>query len=448
MNKTIYLLFFFLFSTVSHAQVTARVEFPYREYKDTYTTPMGEHGVLEQQFDKKTQNDKRWFKIQHYNTNLELVATDSLLISKDMSLYTWKSDGEICYTILRESDDSFLIVAYNTNTHKTKVVEGEYTHKGSMRSLCIENGYLVFSSTQKKIERIGIVNLKNGDTKYSDIHIDGVRDKKIFILENTIIDDEINSLVKVEDEVYLMRFGLDVSIHSNSPLTKDIDEFYAFHVDPFREVGIIETSQGGVTSSVDRFKITVKGVGSHAAIPHEGENPISVITDIANWIYSRSDRHVDAFSPRVISITRINAGNIWNVIPESGELEGTIRTLDDSVRKDIKDEFNNAVKAFASLNSVTIDIEWQEGSHVAYNDEELYEKSLKVASTLNLKTGKRDNMLIGDDFGDYAPKGSGKKSLYVLIGSGKGYTYHHPKFIANPDVLEISSKFMAELIRE
>ena len=231
-------------------------------------------------------------------------------------------------------------------------------------------------------------------------------------------------------------------------VTKDIDEFYAFHVDPFREVGVIESSQGGVTSSVDRFKITVKGVGSHAAIPHEGENPISVITDIANWIYSRSDRHVDAFSPRVISITRINAGNIWNVIPESGELEGTIRTLDDSVRKDIKDEFNNAVKAFASLNSVTIDIEWQEGSHVAYNDEELYEKSLKVASILNLKTGKRDNMLIGDDFGDYAPKGSGKKSLYVLIGSGKGYTYHHPKFIANPDVLEISSKFMAELIRE
>ena len=128
---------------------------------------MGEHGVLEQQFDKKTQNDKRWFKIQHYNTNLELVATDSLLISKDMSLYTWKSDGEICYTILRESDDSFLIVAYNTNTHKTKVVEGEYTHKGSMRSICIENGYLVFSSTQKRTERIGIVNLKNGDTSPS-----------------------------------------------------------------------------------------------------------------------------------------------------------------------------------------------------------------------------------------------------------------------------------------
>ena len=214
-----------LCSTVSRAQVTARVEFPYREYKDTYTTPMGEYGVLEQMFDKKTQDDKRWFKIQHYNTNLKLVATDSMLISKDMELYTCESDREICYSILRESDDSFLIVAYNTNTHKTNVVEGEYTHKGSMRSLCIENGYLVFSSTQKKIERIGIVNLKNGDTKYSDIHIDGVRDKKIFILENTIIDGEINSLVKVEENVYLMRFGLDGSTRSRILLTKDMKEY-------------------------------------------------------------------------------------------------------------------------------------------------------------------------------------------------------------------------------
>ena len=94
-----------------------------------------------------------------------------------------------------------------------------------MRSLCIENGYLVFSSTQKKIERIGIVNLKNGDTKYSDIHIDGVRDKKIFILENTIIDGEINSLVKVEENVYLMRFGLDGSTRSRILLTKDMKEY-------------------------------------------------------------------------------------------------------------------------------------------------------------------------------------------------------------------------------
>ncbi|MBQ2055617.1 MAG: hypothetical protein II489_04900 [Bacteroidaceae bacterium] len=225
MNKTIYLLLLLLCSTVSRAQVTARVEFPYREYKDTYTTPMGEYGVLEQMFDKKTQDDKRWFKIQHYNTNLKLVATDSMLISKDMELYTCESDREICYSILRESDDSFLIVAYNTNTHKTNVVEGEYTHKGSMHSLCIENGYLVFSSTQKKIERIGIVNLKNGDTKYSDIHIDGVRDKKIFILENTIIDGEINSLVKVEENVYLMRFGLDGSTRSRILLTKNMKEY-------------------------------------------------------------------------------------------------------------------------------------------------------------------------------------------------------------------------------
>ena len=231
-------------------------------------------------------------------------------------------------------------------------------------------------------------------------------------------------------------------------VTKDIDEFYAFHVDPSREVGVLEITEGGVTSSVDRFKITVKGKGAHAAIPHKSKNPISILTKIADWIANESARYIAAFTPRVISITRINAGTTWNVIPEEGELEGTIRTLDENARNIIKSEFEKCIKVFSALYDAEILIEWEEGSHIAYNNTDLCQKAIFIAKKLGIKTAEKEKLLIGDDFGDYAPFGCGKKGLYVRIGSGIGYTYHHPSFIADPDTIDVAASFMSELLMQ
>jgi len=139
-------------------------------------------------------------------------------------------------------------------------------------------------------------------------------------------------------------------------------------------------------------------------------NPIQTLAEIVSWISSSSDVKLSAFIPRVVTVSRISAGTTWNVIPSEGELEGTIRTLDDGGRAIIKREFENALHAFEVLNHVTIAIEWQEGSHVAFNHEDLTEKAFSVAEGLNLKTVKSVPSMIGDDFGDYAPAGSGKIS--------------------------------------
>ena len=231
-------------------------------------------------------------------------------------------------------------------------------------------------------------------------------------------------------------------------ITKDIDEFYAFHVDPEADTGTIELKQGGITSSVDKFYIKVEGIGAHAAMPHQGRNPIHVLTDLVGWLDSYSDTKIDAFTPHVITVTHICAGTTWNVIPTFGELEGTVRTLDENVRNLIHEEIDNAIHAFEILHGVKITLEWTEGPHVAVNDEELYFKAKKVAGENDFITKAPEDIMIGDDFGDYAPLGSGKKSLYIRIGSGIGYTYHHPKFYANPDILKDSSSFLFELLKK
>ncbi|MCR4813849.1 MAG: amidohydrolase [Lachnospiraceae bacterium] len=231
-------------------------------------------------------------------------------------------------------------------------------------------------------------------------------------------------------------------------ITKGIDEFYAFHTDPSSEVGEIGIAAGGVTSSVDRFQITVNGKGSHAALPHEGINPIRALTEIASWLSSDCDHAIDAFTPHVITVARLSAGTTWNVIPSSGELEGTVRTLDENVREKIKNETEKAVRAFELLYDVQISLIWTKGPHVSFNDEGLVKKALSVSKRLGVKTKAPGNLMIGDDFGDYAAEDEKSKGLYIKIGSGKGETYHHPKFYADPKTIYAAAEFMGELLME
>ena len=214
---------FIIISSAVSAQVTARVEFPYKEYKNVHTFPMGENGALLLMFEKKTQDGKRWLKLRHYDTNLELNAIDSVEVDKDMEVFGNKIDEGTCYTMLRDGGD-FEIVAYNTTTHEIKVLDGEYSRKASMRELTIGDGYMVFSSTQRKLDRIGIVNLTTGASHFIDMHLKGVRDKDIFVMENTIIDNEVNALVRVGRDVLLVRYGMDGDMRSIICLTENISE--------------------------------------------------------------------------------------------------------------------------------------------------------------------------------------------------------------------------------
>ena len=275
----------------------------------------------------------------------------------------------------------------------------------------------------------------------------------VHLVNALIVADRLNrARSEVEGNVYILfQPGEEVFDGAASVIrtgvTKEIGEFYAFHVDPAAEVGTIELKKGGITSSVDKFHIVVEGLGAHAAMPHQGKNPIHVLSDLVSWIDSYSDSKIDAFTPHVITVAHINAGTTWNVIPTFGELEGTVRTLDDNVRNLIRSEMERSIRAFELLHEVKITLDWREGPHVAINDEELYEKAGKVALENHFVTKTPEEIMIGDDFGDYAPSGSGKKSLFIRIGSGIGYTYHHPKFYANPDIFKTASPFLFELLK-
>ncbi|WP_040554559.1 hypothetical protein [Prevotella multiformis] len=207
------------------AQVAGRIEFPYRaDYEDQLVLPVGDKGLVVQSFAKDTKDGKRYFKTAYYSTAMKYVGADSMLIDKGMYYYSNVVENGVLYTVLREKDGSFMVVAFNAATRKCNVTDGEYTRKGSMRNLVITNGSVVFSSTQKKTDRIGIIDLKTGHCNFADIHFPKVKDKDIFILENTVIDNVIYALVRTGDDVQLVRVDKQGKVLGTDNLTADIAE--------------------------------------------------------------------------------------------------------------------------------------------------------------------------------------------------------------------------------
>ena len=207
------------------AQVAGRIEYPYRaDYEDQLVLPVGDKGLVVQSFARDTKDGKRCFKTVYYSTAMKYVSADSMLIDKGMYYYSNVVENGVLYTVLRERDGSFMIVAFNTATRKCTVTDGEYTRKGSMRNLVISDGSVVFSSTQKKTDRIGIIDLKSGSCNFADIHFPKVKDKNIFILENTVIDNTIYALVRVGEDVQLVRVDKQGKLLGTNNLTADIPE--------------------------------------------------------------------------------------------------------------------------------------------------------------------------------------------------------------------------------
>lgn len=214
-----------LFALKGAAQVTGRLEFSAKDdYEREHVQPMGSDGLMVQSFAKEDQNGKRYFRQQYFSTDMKALLTDSMLIDKRMGLHSSFYESGKLYTVLREKSGEFVILTFDPKTRRTSVTEGEYARKGSMRDIKIADGYAVFSSTMKKTERVGIIDMKSGECRFADIHFEGVKDKNVYIMETTVIDHVVYAFVDVEKEVYLARVDMQGHQLGSTLLTKDIDQ--------------------------------------------------------------------------------------------------------------------------------------------------------------------------------------------------------------------------------
>ena len=224
----------------------------------------------------------------------------------------------------------------------------------------------------------------------------------------------------------------------------DVERIWGIHSDPTNDVGTIAIREGYVSAAVDRFVITVKGVGCHGAHPDDGIDPILVSAAIIQSLQSIVSRNVNAFNPSLLSVTRVSAGTTWNVIPDKAVMEGTVRTMEREDRVLYERRVREIAEMTAKAYGAEADVEWIAGCPATFNDKNMAKLCERKAIEMGLSTAVEESSLGGDDFAFYEENIPG---CYIKIGTGVGHSIHHPEFMVNPDMLHSAAEFMLELLK-
>lgn len=234
--------------------------------------------------------------------------------------------------------------------------------------------------------------------------------------------------------------GANIIIKSGA--LDNVEAIFGMHNKPDLPVGTIGIRPGPLMASVDRFEIDVVGVGGHAGIPEKTIDPIIVASQIVSGLQTVVNRNLSPFSNVVISVTRFQSGNTWNVIPERAELEGTVRTFQSDIRNIIPGLMKRNAEGIASAFGAKIDFRWYSYLPIVNNDEKFVKVATEAATELGYNTVLAKQSTGGEDFALYQNKVPG---LFVWMGVAGDKDWHHPSYNLNEDSLIIAANYFSNL---
>jgi amidohydrolase len=162
-----------------------------------------------------------------------------------------------------------------------------------------------------------------------------------------------------------------------------IDRAFALHISSVIPSGWITCRSGTMMASADEFRIFVKGAGGHASMPHDATDPVPVACEIVMALQSMVTRTVPAFDPAVLTVTTINAGTAFNVIPETVTCAGTIRAVSERSRDLVLEGLQQISEHIASAHGCTATVVMEGANYpVTVNDSDFAEHTLSVAQAL------------------------------------------------------------------
>ena len=196
-------------------------------------------------------------------------------------------------------------------------------------------------------------------------------------------------------------------------------------------------------AAVDKFKVTISGVSGHAARPDFGTDAVLAITTIVNNLQAIISRTVSPFESAVLSVTHIDVGSAWNVMPESGYFEGTMRSFSPETRQHLRKSFTKIVENTADQFNANVTIEWGKTPTVTFNDEVLtpliFEHSKTFAEVVTVEP-----LTIGEDFAAYQEKIPGVFALIGSNGDEDAADLHHDTFTVKDEALPTAVNYFVE----
>jgi amidohydrolase len=230
----------------------------------------------------------------------------------------------------------------------------------------------------------------------------------------------------------------------------DVDAIFGLHINSGTPVGTIKYKPGATMASVERFVVTVKGKQTHGSAPWTGVDPILISAKIIDGFQTIISREVPLIQEAaVITVGKITSGLRFNIIPESAEMIGTVRTLDASMREKIMRRMNEMARDIAKAYGGEATIAWQNNAAITYNDLQLTAQMLptlqNVAGVNNVQLMKASTG--GEDFSFFQEKVPG---FYFFIGgmtpgTEEVYPHHTPDFKIDDAGLLLGLKTMTQV---
>lgn len=221
-----------------------------------------------------------------------------------------------------------------------------------------------------------------------------------------------------------------------------VQAIFGMHNKPDLPVGTIGVKSEGLMASVDKFDITFQGVGGHAGIPHNAIDPIVMASQYVMNVQSIIARRIDLFHNAVISITSINGGNTWNVIPDKVEIQGTVRTFQSEAREAIPAMMKKLAESTAEGNGGTVDFRWYSYMPVVNNAPELEKIVRDSVEAAGYEAVDGLPSAGGEDFAYYQNYIPG---FFVWVGVDGPREWHHPEFDLNEDAIKVAAEFFSTL---
>ncbi len=232
-----------------------------------------------------------------------------------------------------------------------------------------------------------------------------------------------------------------------------VDKTLSLHLWNEKPLGWLGIAGGPVMAGAEIFTIKVTGKGGHGAIPQQTIDPVVASAQIINALQTIVSRNVAPLDTAVVSVTTVNAGTAFNVIPQTAELTGTIRTFDSGVRQRVVERFEQIARGVGEALGCQVDVNVKRMTPALVNDNAIASKVQDTARRVLSESDLDTSGYITMGAEDMAFMQEQVPGCYFFVGSANAerhlnYGHHHPKFDFDEEALIRASALMASAVVE
>jgi amidohydrolase len=224
-----------------------------------------------------------------------------------------------------------------------------------------------------------------------------------------------------------------------------IEQVYGMHNGPGIPVGSFAIRSGPLMAATDAIDIRIEGLGGHAARPHKCIDSVLVGAQLITGLQSIVSRTVDPLDSAVLSICEFHAGNARNVIPQTAELRGTVRTLTAEVRELVEKRVREVVAGVAQMTGAKIDLVYERGYPVTVNHASQTDIATKVAKEIagDGNVHEMPPMMGAEDFSYML---EARPGAFIFCGNGNSAGLHHPAYNFDDEAIVFGTSYWVKLV--